>query len=406
MPIERDQSSAPFLDVEPPPWAARGLSHVVIAMAVLGLIATAVVRVPETVSGAFTLVPTDGADPVRARRAGVVAEVWIHEGDTIGLGAPIMILRSSSLSERSGDARQLEAQVRSDQLRLRIVASQYETRRRAGQAEERRLRTRIASLGAVLESKERRLALTRELADSMEAGARTGSVNRVDATRLALEVATLAEEVQVARDELNDAQGDLERLGEDAAARDIEYSETRHSLDEAIESAEIRLGIIRNDLSDLTDKGLVVVAPCAGTILKLHVATPGSVVQEGDVLSDIACAGRRLQGEFHVPESGLAQVKEGQPVKLRFDAFPYQRYGIKFGRIRWVGPVGTSGRDSAQFRALVDLEEASFKVRGQDRPLLAGMGGQADVVVGRRSLVSFAVEPIRALRENLKETPP
>jgi hypothetical protein len=34
------------------------------------------------------------------------------------------------------------------------------------------------------------------------------------------------------------------------------------------------------------------------------------------------------------------------------------------------------------------------------------MGGQADVVVGRRSLVSFAVEPIRALRENLKETPP
>jgi membrane fusion protein len=383
MPIERDQSSAPFLDVEPPPWAARGLSHVVIAMAVLGLIATAVVRVPETVSGAFTLVPTDGADPVRARRAGVVAEVRIHEGDTIGLGAPIMILRSSSLSERSGDARQLEAQVRSDQLRLRIVASQYETRRRAGQAEERRLRTRIASLGAVLESKERRLALTRELADSMEAGARTGSVNRVDATRLA-----------------------LERLGEDAAARDIEYSETRHSLDEAIESAEIRLGIIRNDLSDLTDKGLVVVAPCAGTILKLHVATPGSVVQEGDVLSDIACAGRRLQGEFHVPESGLAQVKEGQPVKLRFDAFPYQRYGIKFGRIRWVGPVGTSGRDSAQFRALVDLEEASFKVRGQDRPLLAGMGGQADVVVGRRSLVSFAVEPIRALRENLKETPP
>ncbi|MDH5283540.1 MAG: HlyD family secretion protein, partial [Gemmatimonadota bacterium] len=308
MPIERDQSSAPFLDVEPPPWAARGLSHVVIAMAVLGLIATVVVRVPETVSGAFTLVPTDGADPVRARRAGVVAEVRIHEGDTIGLGAPIMILRSSSLSERSGDARQLEAQVRNDQLRLRIVASQYETRRRAGQAEERRLRTRIASLGAVLESKERRLALTRELADSMEAGAKTGSVNRVDATRLALEVATLAEEVQVAKDELNDAQGDLERLAEDAAARDIEYSETRHSLDEAIESAEIRLGIIRNDLSDLTDKGLVVVAPCAGTILKLHVATPGSVVQEGDVLSDIACAGRRLQGEFHVPENGLAQV--------------------------------------------------------------------------------------------------
>jgi membrane fusion protein len=406
MPTDRDESVSPFLDVEPPPWAARGLAYVIIAMAALAVLAAVVVRVPETVSGPFSLVPTDGADPVRARRAGVVAEVRVHEGDTVGLGAPMLILRSASLSDRSGDARQLEAQARGDRTRLRISASQYETRRRAAAAEEHRLKTRIASLGAVLDSKERRLTLTRELADSMDVGARTGSVNRVDATRLSLEVATIAEEVQIARAELDDARGDLERLAEDGEARQIEYQETRRSLDESIESAEIRLGIIRNDLSDLTEAGLAVVAPCAGTILRLHVAAPGAVVQEGDILSEIACAGRRLQGEFHVPESGLAQVKAGQPVKLRFDAFPYQRYGVKIGRIRWVGPVSLTARDSGVFRALVELEDASIRVRGQARPLLAGMGGQADVVVGRRSLVSFAVEPIRALRENLRETPP
>ncbi|MDH4130582.1 MAG: HlyD family efflux transporter periplasmic adaptor subunit [Gemmatimonadota bacterium] len=406
MPIEQGQTPAPFLDVEPPPWAARGLAYVIIAMAVLGMAAGLVVRVPETVSGPFSLVPTDGADPVRARRAGVVAEVKVHEGDTVGRGAPMLILRSASLSDRSGDARQLEAQARSDRTRLRIAASQHDTRQRAAQAEERRLRTRISSLSSVLESKERRLTLTRELADSMDAGARSGSVNRVEATRLALEVATLAEEVQVARAELSDAQGDLERLAEDAEAREIEYDETRRTLDESIESAEIRLGIIQGDLSDLTDAGLAVVAPCAGTILRLHVSAPGAVVQEGDILSEIACAGRRLQGEFRVPESGLAHIKAGQPVKLRFDAFPYQRYGVKFGRIRWVGPVSVTARDSGEFRALVDLEETSVRVRGQERPLLAGMGGQADVVVGRRSLVSYAFEPVRALRENLRETPP
>lgn len=406
MPTPRGEAAPQFLDVEPPPWAARGLAYVIIAMATLALLAAAVIRVPETVSGPFTLVPTEGADPVRARRAGVLAEVRAYEGDTVHRGAPMMVLRSASLSDRSGDARQLEAQVRGDRTRLRIAASQYETRRRAAEAEGRRLRTRIASLEAVLESKERRLELTRELADSMEAGARTGSVNRVEATRLALEVATLAEEVQVARAELHDAQGDLERLAEDAQARDIEYDETRRSLDEAIEAAEIRLGIIRNDLSDLTEAGLVVVAPCDGTVLRLHVATPGAVVQEGDILSELACAGRPLQGEFRVPENGLAQVKPGQPVKLRYDAFPYQRYGVKLGRIRWVGPTSLAARDSGQFRALVDLEELTVRVKGQARPLLAGMGGQADVVVGRRSLVSFAVEPIRALRENLRETPP
>jgi membrane fusion protein len=401
-----DREAAPFLDVEPPPWAARGLAWVIIAMASLALLAAVLIRIPETVSGPFTLMPRDGADPVRARRAGVVGEVRVHEGDTIGLGAPMLVLRSASLSDRSGDARQLEAQARGDRIRLNIAASQHETRQRAAEAEARRLRTRITSLEAVLESKSRRLLLTREMADSMEAGARTGSVNRVEATRLALEVATLAEEVQVAQAELNDARGDLERLAEDAASREIEYQETRRSLNESIESAEIRLGIIRGDLSDLTDRGLAVVAPCAGTVLRLHVAAPGAVVQEGDVLVDLACAGRRLQAEFKVPESGLAQVKSGQGVKLRFDAFPYQRYGIKFGRIRWVGPMVVAARDSGQFRALVDLEQSSVRVRGQEQPLLAGMGGQADVIVGRRSLVSYAFEPIRAVRENMRESPP
>jgi hypothetical protein len=46
------------------------------------------------------------------------------------------------------------------------------------------------------------------------------------------------------------------------------------------------------------------------------------------------------------------------------------------------------------------------RVRGTVRPLLAGMGGFADIVVGRRSLLSYAFEPLRALRESFSEPPP
>jgi multidrug efflux pump subunit AcrA (membrane-fusion protein) len=148
-------------------------------------------------------------------------------------------------------------------------------------------------------------------------------------------------------------------------------------------------------------------SPCAGTILRLNVSGPGSLVREGEVLGEIGCSGRRLQAEFAIPQSGLSQVKTGQPVKLRYDAFPYQRYGIRFGTVRWVGPVGvtqTAGEQAA-FRAVLELREDSIPVRGVQRPLLAGMQGQADVVVGRRSLVSFAFEPIRAMKENFAEPP-
>jgi membrane fusion protein len=93
-------------------------------------------------------------------------------------------------------------------------------------------------------------------------------------------------------------------------------------------------------------------------------------------------------------------------VKLLYDAFPYQRYGVRFGTVRWVGPSGVTNRDSSGFRVLVDLADDSIKVKGQSRALQAGMGGLAHVVVGRRTLVSYAVEPIRAIRENMRDSPP
>jgi multidrug efflux pump subunit AcrA (membrane-fusion protein) len=59
-----------FLEGAPPVWAARGLSSILLCIAALTLVAALVVRVPETVSATFVLVPEQGADPARALRSG------------------------------------------------------------------------------------------------------------------------------------------------------------------------------------------------------------------------------------------------------------------------------------------------------------------------------------------------
>jgi len=129
------------------------------------------------------------------------------------------------------------------------------------------------------------------------------------------------------------------------------------------------------------------------------------VVGEGDALGEIACTSDRLRAELTVPQSGLSLVRDGQGVKLRYDAFPYQRFGVRFGVVRWVGPGTVDPSDSGGFRALVDLDGPTFDVQGKPRPLLVGMGGVADIVVGTRTLVSYAFEPIRQLRENMASAP-
>jgi membrane fusion protein len=374
----------------------------IITLFAVALVAAVVVHVPEVVSGRFILVPVKGTDPVRALRAGLLSQVRVSEGDTVAAGAALFVIRSVSLSDRSADLRTLETQRSSNEQRLIILKSQYETRRRADAADSRRLENRIRFLDGLFRSKSTRLVLTRRLADSAISGAGRGAIGQLEASRMELEASTLAEEVQ---NDLDETRSDIARLAEDEAARDLEYQEARRGLQEAMETATIHIRSMGRDLINSTDSGLVVTTPCAGTVLRMHVNSPGAVVQEGEVLSEMACARDRLQGELVLPQSGVPQVQPGQGVKLRFDAFPYQRYGVRFGTVRWLGPTGTTSSDSGAFRALIELRDDSIRVRGRMTPLLPGMGGRADIVTGRRSLVSFVFEPIRALKESFAEPP-
>ncbi|HTS88923.1 MAG TPA: HlyD family efflux transporter periplasmic adaptor subunit [Gemmatimonadales bacterium] len=393
-----------FLEAEPPHWVARGLAYVILSLFVLSILAAILVHVPETVSGRFMLVPRDGADPVRALKEGVVSEVRVHEGDPVPRGATLMIIHSAPLSDRSSELLTLVSQRRTDEERLHIAQSQYETKRRADDAEAQRLQERLRFLEDLVTSKQHRFQETRQLADSALAGMRRGSVGRLDATRLDLEATTLAEDVQVAINDREDTRAAIQRLQRDEEARDLDYRETKDGLEGNIETERIRIETLQRDLVNLTQEGLVVSAPCAGTVLRLYASSAGAVVQAGQVLSEVACAGHRLEAQFDLPQSGVPLVRPGQGVKLRFDAFPYQRYGVQGGTVRWLGSAGQEANDTTAFRALIDLARDSIRVQGQARPLLAGMGGRADVVVGRRSIVSYAFEPIRALRENLSES--
>lgn len=395
-----------YLDTDPPHWAARALALVTIALAVLALAAAVLVHVPETVTGRFTLVPVNGTDPVRMIRDGVVTSVRASDGDSVTRGTPLFVIRSSALADRSADRLSFESQRRGSEARLAILDGQYRIQRRADSAEERRLLTRVAYLERQITSRSRRLGLLREIADSSAAGASRGSIGRFEASRLEFDARSLAEELEGAELELAEVRADVVRLDSDRRQRDLDHQEARRALEETIETAAIRAGSLRSDLANITDSGVVLNAPCTGTVLRLRVKAPGAVVAEGAILGEVACLGELLQGELEVPESGLPFIQAGQDVKLRFDAFPYQRYGVRFGTVRWLGPSGIQvGNDTSAFRALVALRDSAIRVRGRLRPLLAGMSGEADIVVGRRSLVSYAFEPIRALKESFAEAP-
>ena len=100
-------------------------------------------------------------------------------------------------------------------------------------------------------------------------------------------------------------------------------------------------------------------------------------------------------------EAGLPKLVKGQTVRLFFDAFPYQRYGVINATLNWISPAAVVSHDGPHFVALASLDPA----RKGRTPLAVrvGMTGEARIVIGQRTLIEYAFEPIRQLRENTRD---
>ena len=455
-----------FLPASPPHWAARGLAWLLLGLFAAAAVIAAVIRIPETVGSKFVLVPVEGVDQVRAPRDGTVTEIRAPEARSVVRGDPLVVIRSAALGDRAAELGTLDIQAQGAAERLGNEQRRYESQRRADEEEERRLRGRLAHLDQRLEEhqairatrqaryrstlaiyendiqiaqreiefKRSHYGIAKELADRTEKAHREGIISWVeyntrllDASKLAVELAQLDRTLDSARLKITqvrseeeqaelewklaldglltdrkEAQGTIDKLGHETAGRRTAFRELERGLREETEKGRVRSGALRAQLEQSRGNELTVSAPCAGTVLRLWPQRSGAVVRDGEPLADLACAGGRLQAEITIPPSSVGQVKVGQRVKLLYDAFPYQRYGVRYGTVRWVSPASVG----ENFRAFAEIEDESIAVKGESRSLSAGMGGRADVLVGRRSLVSYLFEPLRQLTESLADAPP
>lgn len=395
-----------FLPTEPPPLVARALSTTLLVIAATALAGSIVVRVPETVTGPLVLVPDRGADPVRAPREGLVVRTSVFDARAVEAGDTLYELASEPAGARGAERQLLEATLSSLPKARRDLLDQEQAYRQADSAEASRLTSRIATLDRSIVEKQRQLAILRDLESRARPGVNTGVAT-------ASEMANLALSTSRASDELSLLEGDREqtlaaraRLRFDTEARSADLRDRLRRLDLETRDASSRLTALRAAGAS-SGATLAITSPCRGTLLHASIQRVGAVVQQGEALADIACAGGRVRAEVTLPSNGIARVRTGQSVRLLYTAFPYQRHGVRFGEVVWVGPTGTSTArgDSSRFRALVAIDDSTIVVDGSPQPLTPGMDGTARIVVEKRRLITYAFAPLRQLREAMADRP-
>lgn len=392
-----------FLDLNPPHWAARGLAWAVIAVFALGAISSVAIRMPEKVTAQFTLVPVRGADPVKSTRGGVVVQVLASEGQIVNKGDLIVTLRSETAGERAAELQTIQTQLAGNGESFLNARMKYNTERMSSEQEIRKLGGRVEHLESLIGHKRRQLELTRQMAASYEKLYREGLASQSQYSAKQIEVSELMSEVERLVAEQREARVEVEKLKLGEAARRADFREYERKLKENAQTQEIRATAIKSGMADTDGDQAQLVAPCAGTILKLRVKDSGAVVSQGETVAELACGGEQLVAELTVPESGIGKLKLDQDVKLKYDAFPYQRYGVKYGKLSWLSPAKGEGEAARVFKARVELTEKEITVKGRPRPLTAGMSGAVEIVVGKRTLISYVFEPIRQLRENMAD---
>lgn len=180
------------------------------------------------------------------------------------------------------------------------------------------------------------------------------------------------------------------------------------SLQASLQSQQQLIQQRRQQLELQGRQQLLLSAPVAGRVTNL-IAEPGKTIAGQQPLLTILPSGTALEAVLLVPTRAFGFVQPGQRTRLRFEAFPYQRFGIYEGEITQTGQAILLPNEldmpvpiqEPVYRVAVALESQEIRAYGSSVPLQSGMLLSADIVLEQRSLLSWLLEPISSLRGRL-----
>ena len=381
------ETESEMLPQNPPPWFVRTTSWLLVSMFLVAVLAACVVRLPETVTCAFVLTPAQGADPIQSPLSAVVDKVCVTEGETVKAGALLFVLRSNEIRGLDTQSRTLGEDLRSHEESLAKTDAAYASQLEIKTAE-------IAQAESEVKFREKHAAASRDLVARMEKLSKKGGIAQVELIKYRLEAAESEKDYSVAQRTLQQVNYDRERIK-------TEHARQRNEDTAEIEKLKFRLSALKGDMEGSQLNLLSIRAPYDAVVISLAQRNAGSVVQNGQELCQLARPDSNLRARLILGEAGLPKLAIGQRVRLFLDAFPYQRYGAVNAKLDWVSPSVISSSEGPHFIALASLD--SSEPRRRPLPLRVGMGGQARIVVGRNTMIEYAFEPIRQLRENMRE---
>jgi hemolysin D len=377
------------------------------------------------------LVPRNYSRVVQPAEAGIVREVLVREGDEVRAGQVLLRMDATTASADMGllkaDAavkqlslRRIDAELQDQPFRIQSidppeVAAQVLAQHRAHrqsyldalaqeQATLNRASHELAAARQQLSKLRATVPLYQQSAASYEKLVKEGFVSELGANDKIREKIEKEQELK-SQDSVVAALASA--VGQSLKKLDlVKSSYQTQLLSERLElqgqqkktASEIQKQAYRSELLELR-------APVDGTVKDMATYTLGAVVQPGTVLLNLVPRNEQLYAEVAIRNDDVGFVLPGQEVKIKLQAYPFQKYGLLAGTVEIVG-ADSSANDAQRasspvqtpqtYKALVKLATQNLRANnGQLLKLTAGMLVQAEIHQGRRTVLEYLMSPVQ-----------
>jgi membrane fusion protein len=356
----------------------------------------------ERVEGYLAL--DTGAARVLIPDAGRVTELLVKEGEEVKAGdamAKISLDRTTGSGASTSEAVTLEMQNRramleKDQERWRELGAQQveQLRRRI-----KDLENEVTQLDREMKLQQTRVRSAKEQADRYKSLAGEKFVSDVVSKQKLDEVTDQEIKLQALRRQRSVVERDL------AAAR-LDEPSIMLKTQGQVEQANRQISELQEGLAQAESRRETVIrAPMTGVVTNIAVNRGQSIAADAP-FATVLPKGSGLHVELLVPTRAIGFLTKGQEVVLRYEAFPFERFGQYRGFVTDIGRnvwtpgerIGTLTAKEPVYRVDVNLERQAVAALGQEFPLRPGMLVNADLLLERRTLLEWIFEPVLQLK--------
>lgn len=351
--------------------------------------------------------PTAGLAKIYAPQPGLAGEVLVREGDSVKRG---QVLVRALAEHRDGLGTDVQAELdararaRLAALREELAGTMQLNDQDVSNNRENMATLLLArrNLDAQLRAQTVRTNVAEETLAKFESLRKAGFVSDFQLTQHQEELLDQQLRLDALRKDIIASDGDIMRGARERQGLPLKRSVARTQLERSIAA-------VQGEISQIAgEHAWSVVAPEDGTVTDVTIVA-GQAAALGTPLMSIMPRLSSLRAKLYAPSKSLGFIHVGSEVKIRLDAFPFQKFGLATGRVTGIAevptpaneftsnttmmPKNTQNQDSL-FAIAVDLDRQYVYAYGHQERLRAGMQLDGDVQLDRRKLYEWLLEPL------------